>query len=378
MRKRVTNVGIIALMLALALSFCSCNIEDILGIDRPETIDYTYDSLVNILNEKILEKTESYEMYVSGDGKTVSHGTIKEHIQKYQDNSGIGAYFTSMISYNTVEYYGYTKLSLTFTYRDDAADVSDYIQTDGMTDQQIVLAICEKSRDDNTKVALQINDASLDENYARKLMNTVCGMVGTAYNFNEYSSKYMPEQGDDRILHLELFTPVDEEKWAGLNEKLDDKVAKISQQIKNENKGANKRTLCRKIHDYLIDNIEYDDNIAGDELKSEDVMIARSAYGALVNGKTICGGYSEAFYLLYNEVIGDGDCWVAVGYTKDEDGEDVGHAWNSVIDGDTQYYIDCTWDDYDDGSRSWNYFYEEPDSKWFNGHRLEEQYVMQK
>lgn len=84
------------------------------------------------------------------------------------------------------------------------------------------------------------------------------------------------------------------------------------------------------IHDYLVQNVEYDAMNSG-----EDV---HTAYGALVNGKAVCDGYSEAFQTLM-EMLGI-DCRRVVGT-----GNQLPHSWNMVFLEGAWYNVDVTWDD---------------------------------
>lgn len=81
------------------------------------------------------------------------------------------------------------------------------------------------------------------------------------------------------------------------------------------------------LHDRLADHIAYED---GDRV--------HDAYGALVNGKAVCDGYTKAFqYLLQRVGI---QSFMVTGI-----GNGVKHAWNIVrIDG-KYYNVDLTWDD---------------------------------
>ncbi len=94
------------------------------------------------------------------------------------------------------------------------------------------------------------------------------------------------------------------------------------------------------VHDYLVNNIEYDYEAQKEiknTIRNASTEHALSVYGALVNGKTLCGGYSESFYLLMNAM--GVDCYYIQGYASEY------HAWNYLkIDGD-YYYMDVTWDD---------------------------------
>ena len=91
----------------------------------------------------------------------------------------------------------------------------------------------------------------------------------------------------------------------------------------------------KMVHDYLVDNIEYDTSISKDNIYD--------IYGALVNKVAVCEGYARSFkYILDDLGI---PCVLAIGTGTNSRGETERHAWNYVeIDGQW-YAIDCTWDD---------------------------------
>ncbi len=84
----------------------------------------------------------------------------------------------------------------------------------------------------------------------------------------------------------------------------------------------------RLLHDRLAKSITYDLN----------EKYAHTAYGALVNGRAVCDGYTQAFqYLLQRVGI---QSFMVTGT-----GKGGNHAWNIVrIDG-RYYNVDLTWDD---------------------------------
>ncbi len=90
-----------------------------------------------------------------------------------------------------------------------------------------------------------------------------------------------------------------------------------------------------EIHDYIIDNCTYE--------LSEPHLVCSSVYGALVNGKAACEGYSRAAKLLFDEV-GIESALVS-GVSVSEDGTESLHMWNAVKINGNFYYLDCTWDD---------------------------------
>ena len=68
---------------------------------------------------------------------------------------------------------------------------------------------------------------------------------------------------------------------------------------------------------------------------SVEMRIQRSAYGALVDGHTVCTGYARGFEAICRQM--DLPCWIVSG-TRDG----IRHTWNLVkVDG-TFLYVDCT------------------------------------
>ena len=90
-----------------------------------------------------------------------------------------------------------------------------------------------------------------------------------------------------------------------------------------------------KIHDYLVNNIEYD--------KTYDSFGAYNIYGALIKNSAVCEGYAKAFkYLLNYAGI---ECEIIQGKATNSSGETESHAWNAVYLNDKWYLVDVTWDD---------------------------------
>ena len=119
---------------------------------------------------------------------------------------------------------------------------------------------------------------------------------------------------------------------------VDEADAKI-EQAKNEilslTTGKSDYEKIKIVHDYLIDNIDYDTTV----LQSNIYNI----YGALVSKKCVCEGYAKAFQYLMNEL--EIDNTIVIGTATNSNNETENHAWNYVkLDGNW-YAIDVTWDD---------------------------------
>ena len=96
-----------------------------------------------------------------------------------------------------------------------------------------------------------------------------------------------------------------------------------------------------QLHDLLCKRVEYSTNQA-------DPMIY-SAYGALVNGKALCEGYSRAMQLLLHHF--KIPCTTVTGVAEGE-----GHMWNQVSIGSKWYNLDVTWNDTSKDFISHEYF----------------------
>ena len=90
------------------------------------------------------------------------------------------------------------------------------------------------------------------------------------------------------------------------------------------------------LHDWLCDNIEYGFNSDGSD---------QDLYGALALGRCVCAGYSAAYEYLLDMVGIEADTILGEAINGDKLEK---HTWTkAILEGDI-YYIDVTWDDYDD------------------------------
>lgn len=111
--------------------------------------------------------------------------------------------------------------------------------------------------------------------------------------------------------------------------------------------GMSGKQKAKAIHNYLIENCSYNQQVAAVGNQYHDAF---TAYGALVEGSAVCQGYAAAFNLMAKKcgLQSMAVCGRAGG---------VAHAWNYVKVGSKNRYIDCTWDDADDGKIRYDYFY---------------------
>ncbi len=125
-----------------------------------------------------------------------------------------------------------------------------------------------------------------------------------------------------------------------------DKSKEIINQIITDD--MNSFEIVKTIHDYVINNMEYDNKNfdAGTVPRN-----SYTAYGALALGVGVCEAYTEAMNVLLHEV--DIPCYMVLG---DADGP---HVWNLISIDNNYYHLDATWDDpvMSDGSQTLTYDY---------------------
>lgn len=110
----------------------------------------------------------------------------------------------------------------------------------------------------------------------------------------------------------------------------------LNETIKNIEKEIIKPNLSttdqiRAIHDYIINNSKYDSNRTDNNIIEYKSDIA---YGPLIEGFGICGGYADAMALFLNDLG-----------IKNYKVSSAAHIWNAVNLYDTWYHLDLTWDD---------------------------------
>ncbi len=90
--------------------------------------------------------------------------------------------------------------------------------------------------------------------------------------------------------------------------------------------------------------------------ESEGGLYCYSAYGSLVDKRSVCEGYAEAFKLLCDKA--EIDCVLVTGMSlPDNDDTQEAHMWNLVRMDDNEWYaVDVTWDDAGDIAGNYNYF----------------------
>jgi len=153
------------------------------------------------------------------------------------------------------------------------------------------------------------------------------------YNTCTASAKPVSAEGDNAILFTYAISYYDSAEQEAA---VDDKVAEIIDSLDLENQTDYNKILT--IYNYIRGNVEYD----FDNLEDDDYHLKHSAYGALIDGKAVCQGYSLALYRLLLEAGIDNRVIFGTGTGVTGEAED--HTWNVVKLGDEYYNMDITED----------------------------------
>lgn len=107
------------------------------------------------------------------------------------------------------------------------------------------------------------------------------------------------------------------------------KVEEIEKEIWNSS--MSNEDKIKEAHNYIINNSKYDKDRSDNNIvkyKSD------TAYGSLLEGYSLCGGYTDAMELFLEDMG-----------IKNYKISSENHVWNAVYLNDAWYHLDLTWDD---------------------------------
>ena len=107
--------------------------------------------------------------------------------------------------------------------------------------------------------------------------------------------------------------------------RLNQEIEKIDKEVIKGEKDP--RKIITLLHDYIIKNTDYEE-------KENSPYKVNIAYGSLIQGKALCGGYTYALALFLD--------YYKIPNFKVTSKE---HTWNAVKINNTWYHVDLTWDD---------------------------------
>lgn len=222
-----------------------------------------------------------------------------------------------------------TKLEKNKYFRDGnfnyVQNTSEFIPNDKQDIMNIYYTIVNSGMDSFTfycptdyKGCIQdVNDLANNQNEISNINNFV-------HPYNSFKKIQTDVESTGKIT-IRIEKVYDEEMIIILNYKVDEI---IKDNIKKED---NLRDKIKKIHDYIINNTKYDKDRSDDKITNYK---SDNAYGVLIEGYGLCGGYTDAM-MLFLERFNVPNYKIST----------ENHIWNYVKVDNTWLHLDLTWDD---------------------------------
>ena len=179
-----------------------------------------------------------------------------------------------------------------------------------------------------------VKDVTEDE--IMNINSCICSLNGSVYRFSVQEKtrsgirvRFEYKISDNYYVYRKYKYNEDMQDASPAAQKLYDETVRVLDMVIKPNMSDYEKELA--IHDYLVSNCEY-----GFVETSKEY--AYSSYGALVQHKAVCNGYTEAMALLLSCVDVENDIM-----TGKSEGEL--HSWNRVCLDGKWYQLDATWDD---------------------------------
>ena len=261
---------------------------------------------------------------------------VNHDIKDVQNSSVRIAYLTSQIVSTVYSYSDAVEVRVDISRREGA--VRDITDITDMTDMEIIDLMIGGFESWDEKLAFYSKD-SVDiayitglatEAYANDCRDIVCEPTGIK------TERY--EAGDGVITEVYLDFSADREECERRAAEMRSAIDSAADELMISTEGLTDEDMFSVICAYVRDSAVYAQDIADtpQEEMTEDMFFDRTAYGALVSGRTVCTGYAYAFKALCDRM--GLPCWVVFG--KLYSGDD--HAWNAVyLDGEVKY-VDVT------------------------------------
>lgn len=169
-------------------------------------------------------------------------------------------------------------------------------------------------------------------------------LFGTSISAGMMGQNYTAYLDSSRVLNLYNGEFNSQEK---VNEAISTYESKLSQIVTQAQQIEGVKEQITFVNNYLVENVEYSfgtEVIDGKNVDTPDAAYISTAYGSIVNGKAICGGYAKGFKAVMDRL--NIPCVCVQGYSKSSTSESfVAHMWNYVEIDSVWYAVDVTWND---------------------------------
>ena len=110
-----------------------------------------------------------------------------------------------------------------------------------------------------------------------------------------------------------------------------------------DKKAKNDKEILMGISEYLQRNVKYDMDELNSAARGKSISpMSHNAYGALVNHRAVCDGFSSAYALIV-QYFGM-RCMIVEGQSSYHGLSKTAHAWNIIEYDEDYFHVDSTWD----------------------------------
>lgn len=171
---------------------------------------------------------------------------------------------------------------------------------------------------------IPVENAGLSSSQIYRVYEAVLSTTDMALYCPIRSYTYICSEDESIVYTIKPKYTCDSAQAAAMKSELDTKADEIISSITDD---MTDMDIVKLFHDYIILNCDY-------RQQSENYD---NAYGALIEGKATCEGYSRAMAFLCGKagIV----CELVKGNVPEE------HMWNMVVIDNAWYHIDLTWDD---------------------------------
>ncbi|OHW61866.1 cellulosome-anchoring protein precursor [Andreesenia angusta] len=178
----------------------------------------------------------------------------------------------------------------------------------------------------NLDSQVDISEYGINTSVQRELLDKIIRENPDIFYTRGWTYSYSPSSGT--VFGIMPDYDYEKSKIESMKAEIEQKLSAAIEKIKEPDMTPLEKVLA--VHQYLVLNIEYDE-------RGNAPIESHSIYGALVDGKAVCEGYSELLTVML-ERLGEVDSFVVVS-------EEMLHAWNMVVLDGNYYHIDATWND---------------------------------
>ena len=320
MKSKIKNIFLFIIMLILIASIAIFGIAIYMDVTKVDTSSINYYVDFNEENNDREQKTANADStYIETSGNYISTNTITENSANNVVESNF--YYNQLTDTQKKIYDGLiqNKDNMTDgTYVVEYGEAfSDILEQEGGNEQlgDDYQAAVEAFLYDNPDVFyMDVNKLYLNVKSKKKVFSTTYNVyVGPAENSNYFAEGFTSK------------AQVQDAKR---------KIENIKNSILQNVTGDTYKDILY-IHDYLVENIDYDQDYSS--------IGSYSMYGALIDKECVCEGYAKTLKYLLNAA--NIPCEIIQGQATSSSGKTESHAWNIVYLEGKWYYIDATWDD---------------------------------